>query len=126
MPVGADVLAMRAGRVLQVKEDSPDDGWTEGAHNFVFILHDDGTVAFYAHLRRDGVLVEVNDRVEAGEHIAESGNSGRTAGAHLHVQVFSRWPPDDHRDLPISFSNAIGPLDPRGGLKTGGVYEAGP
>ena len=124
MPIGRDVLAMRAGKVIAVKEDSPDDGWTEGSHNYVFILHADGSVAFYAHLRQDGVGVEVNDRVDAGEVIAESGNSGRTGGAHLHVQVFRRWPPNDQESLPINFRNATGPLDPRGGLRTDGVYEA--
>jgi murein DD-endopeptidase MepM/ murein hydrolase activator NlpD len=124
MPIGADVLAMRAGKVIGVKEDSPDDGWADGAHNYIFILHADGSVAFYAHLRQDGVLVEFGDRVEAGDQIAESGNSGRTAGAHLHVQVFRRWPPHDGEDLPITFANLSGPLDPLGGLRTGGIYEA--
>jgi murein DD-endopeptidase MepM/ murein hydrolase activator NlpD len=116
MPVGRSVIASRAGTVRDLREDSPDDGEGYGEHNYVMVEHEDGTVAFYAHLRRDGVLVDVGDRVEAGRVIAISGNSGLTGGAHLHFGVYRDWPPHEGLDVPVNFRNAGGPLDARGGL----------
>jgi murein DD-endopeptidase MepM/ murein hydrolase activator NlpD len=124
MPVGRDVLAARAGEVVAVKEDSPDDGRGRGRHNFVFVQHEDGTVAFYAHLQQEGVLVGVGDTVAAGDVIALSGNSGLTGRPHLHFGVYRWWPPQEGFDVPVNFRNAAGRLDPHGGLIEGLVYEA--
>ena len=127
MPVGDDVLAARAGVVVEVKQDSPDDGRGHGRHNYVYIRHEDGTIAFYAHLRQDHVYVEWGQSVEAGEPIADSGNSGMTGGRpHLHFGVYEYWPPTEGRGVPVNFRNAEGPLDPRRGLMFNRVYEALP
>jgi murein DD-endopeptidase MepM/ murein hydrolase activator NlpD len=127
MAIGADVLAARGGTVLETKDDSPDNGQGEGDHNYVFIQHEDGTVAFYAHLKRDSVVVEVGEWVEAGQRIAASGNSGLTGGRpHLHFGVYRGWPPREGVDVPVNFRNAHGPLDPRNGLMTDRVYVAEP
>jgi len=126
MPIGEDVVAMRRGEVKRVVERWPDEGGGPGEHNLVLILHEDGTVAFYAHLEENGVDVEVGDVVAAGDRIAASGWSGQVASAHLHVQVFATWPISDGDDVAFNFSNADGPLDPRGGLKAASVYTALP
>jgi murein DD-endopeptidase MepM/ murein hydrolase activator NlpD len=126
MPIGRDVRAARAGVVRDVREDSPDDGRGQGEHNYVFVEHEDGTVAFYAHLMRDGVAVEVGDLVEAGDVIALSGNSGLTGVPHLHFGVYRWWPPQEGYGVPVNFRNAAGRLDPNGGLIQGLVYEALP
>ena len=60
---------------------------TDLHENFVMIRHADGTVARYLHLRRGGALVAVGVRVEQGQRIAYSGNSGQTGGPHLHFDV---------------------------------------
>jgi murein DD-endopeptidase MepM/ murein hydrolase activator NlpD len=124
LPIGADVVAARAGEVVAVREDSPDDGQGQGEHNYVFIRHEDGTVAFYAHLAQDRVDVEVGDLVEQGERIGASGNSGLTGGPHLHFGVYRTWPNREGHDVPVNFSNADGPLDARGGLLSGRMYTA--
>jgi murein DD-endopeptidase MepM/ murein hydrolase activator NlpD len=126
MAVGTDILAARAGTVIGVKEDSPDNGRGNGKHNFVFIRHEDGTVAFYAHLMQNGVTVEVDDEVAGGDVIALSGNSGLTGSPHLHFGVYQSAPTREGYDVPINFRNADGRLDPRGGLLAGFVYEALP
>jgi len=126
MPVGRDVLASRAGEVMDVRESSPDDGRGSGDHNYVFIRHGDGTVSFYAHLMQDGVLVEPGDTVAAGQVIARSGNSGLTGSPHLHFGVYRWWPPQEGFGVAVNFRNAAGRLDPRGGLLRGAVYEALP
>jgi murein DD-endopeptidase MepM/ murein hydrolase activator NlpD len=126
IPVGPKILAARGGVVREVREDLPDDGRGDdpGQHNHVFIEHADGSVAFYAHLQQQGVRVEEGDRVEIGQVIATSGNSGMTGGPHLHFGVYRRWPPQEGDDLTVSFRNALGPLDRRGGLIQNVYYQA--
>lgn len=90
-PVGTPVLAARAGTVMQVESDFEQAGLDRGKYggraNFVRIVHDDGTMALYAHLKPDGVLVRVGQRVRAGQRIGLSGNTGFTSGPHLHFAL---------------------------------------
>jgi len=126
IPIGDTVVAARAGVVRQIKQDSPDNGEGAGQHNCVFIEHDDGTTAFYAHLKQNSVVVRVNDRVEAGEYFALSGNSGYSGEPHLHFGVYQAYPATEGVDVPINFKNADGPLDSLGGLIRYEVYKALP
>ena len=91
MPIGTDIFAARAGIVfdiassnfragLDVEIDGP-------AANVVRILHDDGTYAIYAHLNTNTIRVRPGDKVERGEYIADSGNTGYSSGPHLHFAV---------------------------------------
>jgi len=129
MPIGETVTAARAGIVRRVRNDVPDTGSEEdpGRHNHIMIQHDDGTVALYAHLKQDGIVVREQDRVEIGQRIALSGNSGNTLGEpHLHFGVYQFWPATERFDVPVNFRNAEGPLDGRGGLLAGSHYTALP
>ena len=89
--IGTPVIAARTGTVMEVEADFARAGLdTEtfaGRANFVRIVHDDGTMALYAHLDVDGVRVRVGQRVRKGEAIGFSGNTGFTAGPHLHFTV---------------------------------------
>ncbi|CAA9333136.1 MAG: Membrane proteins related to metalloendopeptidases [uncultured Lysobacter sp.] len=89
--VGTPVLAARDGVVMQVASDYDKSGLSReryaGRANFIRIAHDDGTMALYAHLKSDGVLVRVGQRVRAGQQIGLSGNTGYTTGPHLHFVV---------------------------------------
>lgn len=90
-PIGTPVTAARGGTVMQVESDFAQAGLSEegygGRANFVRILHDDGTMALYAHLQQDGALVRVGQRIRQGEQIGLSGNTGFTSGPHLHFAV---------------------------------------
>jgi murein DD-endopeptidase MepM/ murein hydrolase activator NlpD len=55
--------------------------------NTVAIAHDDGTVAEYAHLSSGPAFVTVGQRVQAGDLLGHSGNSGYSSGPHLHFIV---------------------------------------
>lgn len=129
MPVGDDVIAARAGTVIEVRDGTPDiSAWEyEGQHNYIFIQHEDGTVAFYAHLKKDSIAVQVGQYVEIGQRIAASGNSGMTGGKpHLHFGVYASYPTEEGFDVPVNFRNADGQLDTRGGLQRWKFYTALP
>lgn len=89
MPIGTDVHAARAGVVVDVESNQFRSGLTADVTeaNLVRVLHDDGTFAIYAHLNRSTVRVRAGDRVERGEYIADSGNTGFSSGPHLHFAV---------------------------------------
>ncbi len=91
MPVGTDVVAARAGVVFDVASTNfsggPDADQYADLANLVRILHDDGTFAVYAHLNWNTIRVRPGDRVEAGQYIADSGNTGWSSGPHLHFAV---------------------------------------
>ena len=89
--IGTTVIAARAGTVMDIEagfERAGLDAESDlGRANFVRMLHDDGTMALYSHLKHEGVLVRVGQRVRKGEPIALSGNTGYSTGPHLHFAV---------------------------------------
>jgi hypothetical protein len=90
LPVGSPVYAAASGTVVVVKEDSagPTGQWRD--NNQIAILHEDGFAALYEHLKKDGVAVVVGQQVLAGDLIGWSGNTGNSAGPHLHF-VMRGW-----------------------------------
>jgi len=91
VPEGTPVLAARGGTVVLAEsgygEGSLDRKQDVARANQVMILHDDGSMAVYAHLLQSSVTVQAGDRVSVGQQIALSGNSGYTSGPHLHFCV---------------------------------------
>ncbi|HEY1140551.1 MAG TPA: M23 family metallopeptidase [Lysobacter sp.] len=116
--IGTPVLAARDGVVMQVENDFAKAGLNRerygGRANFIRILHDDGTMALYAHLREEGALVRVGQRVRAGQQIGLSGNTGFTTGPHLHfvIQVNRGMKLES---LPFRMRGPAGPLRIAGG-----------
>ena len=60
-------------------------GWGRGYGQYVEINHGNGFITRYAHASR--LIARVGDRVQAGEHIANVGCTGRCTGPHLHYEV---------------------------------------
>lgn len=111
MPEGTIVLAARAGLVVGVRQDSRAGGPSEqfkNCANYVIIRHDDDTYAEYLHLQPGGVIVRLGDRVEAGDAIAHSGNTGWSTRPHLHFSVFRGLDGQKRETLPVKFRTRDG------------------
>jgi murein DD-endopeptidase MepM/ murein hydrolase activator NlpD len=124
MPIGTNVLAARAGTVIEVASDfheSGDDAAIDGPRaNVVRVLHDDGTMALYGHLNWHSIRVVPGQRVERGEYLADSGNTGFSTGPHLHF-VVQRNRGGAIISLPVEFA---GVGDSPIVVRTGGRYTA--
>jgi murein DD-endopeptidase MepM/ murein hydrolase activator NlpD len=106
MPVGTLVCAARDGVVVRTKDDCNKAGPSMAYDrycNYVLIRHPDGTLGHYCHLQKGGALVEVGQRVTAGEPIAHSGNTGFSTGPHLHFCVFVTRNGRERVSLPVKF-----------------------
>ena len=92
VPEGTTVVAAAAGLVSYVGEE-------EGYGTMLVLSHADDYITAYGHLSR--VFVYSGQFVEAGQPIAESGNTGISSGPHLHFEVRNReFPIDPMRYLP--------------------------
>ncbi len=86
MPVGTPIIAARGGVVVKTENDQSGRG-KNPAGNFVRILHDDGTMGVYLHLKQGSVSVREGQRVAVGSPLGLSGNTGNSTGPHLHFVV---------------------------------------
>ncbi|WP_417629308.1 peptidoglycan DD-metalloendopeptidase family protein [Pistricoccus aurantiacus] len=78
LPVGTPVKAPAAGKVIKSVRHPL-------AGNYLVIQHDNGYKTRYLHLSKR--QVRVGQRVEMGQQIALSGNTGRSTGPHLHYEM---------------------------------------
>ncbi|NHU49095.1 peptidoglycan DD-metalloendopeptidase family protein (plasmid) [Rhodococcus opacus] len=76
--LGAPIVAVADGEVI-------DAGPAQGFGLWVRIRHDDGSITTYGH--NNDNLVEVGERVKAGQQIATVGNRGNSTGPHLHFEI---------------------------------------
>lgn len=91
VPTGTSVLAIRAGKVVDLKDDS--DEWGTDLSfvdkvNFIAIDHQDGTYAEYLHLGKDKIKVKKGDNAKVKDLIGYTGLSGCMDEPHLHLNVF--------------------------------------
>jgi len=91
MPIGTEITAIREGIVIKVVEKNTKNCGTEDCkkyNNLLIIFHPDGTFAEYTHLKKNGAIVNVGDKVTQGQLVGYSGNVGWSTGPHLHLEVF--------------------------------------
>jgi len=98
MRKGVPVRAAAAGKVIATRDGEQDGQWIAGHQqeiirrvrecgNRVSILHGDGWVTDYCHMRQGSVAVKMGDHVEAGQMIGLVGLSGMTDFPHAHMGV---------------------------------------
>ena len=100
-PEETPILAAADGWVLTVGYEP------NGYGKYVIILHQDNTGTVYAHLH--DIVTYLNARVQKGDLIGHSGNTGNSTGPHLHFEA---------REIASKFSTAF---DPRLRMQT--VYD---
>lgn len=87
---GTPVLAARAGVVTEASSGFSEGGTDPslaGRANVIRVLHEDGSMALYAHLQEGGVFVRTGDRVNLGQVIGRAGSTGFSSGPHLHFAI---------------------------------------
>ena len=129
MKEGTPVHAARGGVVARSEERHSMGCWEDGCGkyaNFIVILHDDGTTGEYYHLQRNGVLVEIGERVEAGQKIGLSGNTGHTTMPHLHFAVYRATTWGNTQSIPVRFMSSDGVVErPRRGRRYRAIAASG-
>lgn len=91
MDEGTEISAIRDGIVFEVVENNNKGCPRQDCskfNNYVLVLHEDGSIADYSHLEKNGALVEVGDIISAGDPIGTSGSTGYASGPHLHLEVY--------------------------------------
>ena len=107
MPAGHEFLAARAGRVVSVVESESTGG---GVGNYVIIEHTDRTFGLYLHSPKDGIHVEVGERVDQGQVLGVVGSTGLAGYPHLHFIVVEDPTANPYVGIPVNFNNS-NPLD---------------
>ncbi|WP_187270930.1 M23 family metallopeptidase [Neolewinella aurantiaca] len=124
LSVGDTVCAAADGYVVGVIEGyekgGNDSKWMDYA-NFINLYHPTKNVyTQYVHLKKNGSLVEVGDRVAAGQAIGISGATGWTSKPHLHFNVV-RWIEGKRVSVPATFRQKT--LISGSDFKRGGRHE---
>ncbi len=76
--IGSPVFAAKSGTVKYAT-------WVGGYGNAIQLDHGNGVTTLYGHLDKYGV--KAGQKVQGGQKIAESGNTGVSSGPHLHFEI---------------------------------------
>ena len=77
-PLGADLLAVYSGEVMDVGEESP-------LGKYVRLRHDEGVEILYGHCL--DVYVKPGVTVRVGDRVAAVGSTGVSTGSHVHIGI---------------------------------------
>lgn len=76
-----------------------------GYGNYVYIIHNNGMVSYYAHLT--SVKIDDGEYVSQGQRIGTSGSTGSSTGYHLHFEIRTSTSRDDRKD-PLDYVSVPG------------------
>ncbi len=83
---GTPVYAAMGGKVAAIGSMTKNGKWY-GYGRWIAIDHGNGLLTLYGHLSKQNV--KKGEKVDEGEQIGLSGNTGYSTGPHLHFSVFS-------------------------------------
>jgi hypothetical protein len=94
IPVGTPLYAIRGGRVMATMS-WPHNWWDHGCgvrtagctSCGIGVTIEDDSGARWTYCHGEALLVAAGDTVGAGQQILISGNTGRSSGPHLHLQI---------------------------------------
>ncbi|EPM6351224.1 peptidoglycan DD-metalloendopeptidase family protein [Vibrio alginolyticus] len=86
-PVGTPIRSIADGIVLKSR-------YNRFAGNYINIRHTNGSVSRYLHLSQRNV--HVGEKISRGQVIGKTGNTGRTTGPHLHLELHINGVPVDY------------------------------
>ena len=89
-PSGTVISAVKEGTVVAANY------YTSGYGYHVIIDHGGGYKTLYGHCST--LLVTVGDKVTKGQAIAKVGSTGKSTGAHLHLDVYLNDKPQNPRN----------------------------
>lgn len=118
MPNGTTVCTARSGVVACMRQDSDDSKGEKNKHeaNYVVIKHEDNSFAEYCNLKKNSLLVALNQKVKANEPLGLSG--GSASSPYLHFSVYYTIDGKTKKTLPVQFATKTGNAT----LKAGGRY----
>lgn len=86
-----EVVAAAPGTIVTKVDGNFDRNCAFGTSqwNAVYVQHDDGSVAWYGHMKNGSTTSKaLGDRVAQGEYLGLVGSSGNSTGPHLHLEVY--------------------------------------
>jgi peptidase M23-like protein len=86
-----EIIAAAPGTIVSKSDGNFDQNcrFNNGDWNAVYVQHDDGSIAWYGHMKRGSQTTKaIGQRVVAGEFLGNVGSSGSSTGPHLHFEVY--------------------------------------
>lgn len=122
MEEGTAIHAARGGLVIDTEDRFRTGGTDESFKtraNHITILHEDGTMADYSHLKFEGTVVKEGQTVRTGQLIGYSGATGYVTGPHLHFTVKKTKRGGGFSSIPVKFTTRGGVISV---LEVGKMY----
>ncbi len=82
-PSGSPIVSIAAGIVITSSGSGPYGTHVEIQH----LVDGKVVVSLYAHMISGSTPLEVGDAVAAGQFVGSVGNTGRSTGTHLHLEI---------------------------------------
>ena len=101
-PIGTEVFAMCDGAILKAGWENaldPKQGFGKRVRQLIYKEDGKAYQLVYAHL--DNIYVKVGQNVKQGDIIGLTGNTGKTSGPHLHVEMID----ENSQYVEITFQN---------------------
>lgn len=108
-----EIYSVRDGLVVDLEERNSRNCESQSCskyNNYIKILHSDGTIAEYLHLKKNGVEVKIGQNVKSGQLIGYSGNTGWSTGPHLHLNMYLLDKENQKITLPMKFKIGDGSI----------------